>query len=386
MSTRLRLCWLVLVACIGAAGPSRAEEPPATQQSDDAPTSRRSGVPPVPEGTIDELLDYIETINDPARSPESRGRRRYHQRKVLANTVEAVDKILAHLPADDPRRTEAVGLKFAALEDLERLGDPKAAEMLAAFAATLDAGRDAALAARARAVAIRAEVNAVLDGGRPDDATALVRRLDALLEAAPDDIGLAETAARLAAQLERMPGASAAARHAYETFVPRLEKSDDERIAGIAARMAGSLRLLSLPGNAMQIRGRLLDGGEFDQQALAGKVVLVDFWATWCGPCVAEIANIREQYDRYHDRGFEVVGISLDDDRAALEQFVAEREIPWRIIVDGAAGDAGGESMADRYGITGIPKCILIGRDGTVVSLNARGRRLADLLAEQFGD
>lgn len=124
----------------------------------------------------------------------------------------------------------------------------------------------------------------------------------------------------------------------------------------------------------------------FEAEVLkSDRPVLVDFWATWCGPCVAEIPRVREVYDRYHDRGFEVVGISLDEDADAVAGFVAKHGIPWPIIHD-RRGDDGRPSLADRYGITAIPTMILVGRDGRVSSIEARGRRLEELLAEAFPD
>ena len=379
-------CGVATTACARAADDT-AGAPAVTDGVDGEsrePAAGRLQVPPVPDGTPAELLAYIEGLTAPERMPSSRGRRRFYLRKAMANAVEATDRILGQLEPDSPVRGQVLRLKFDALERLSDLGDRRAADLLAAFAATLVDGADAALAAEARAVATRAEIDSLLADGRVDDAPALVRRLADLLEAAPGDVGLAESAADFARKLGRAPGGEAASRLAHDTFVPLLEKSTDARIAALGRRLAGSMRLLTLCGKPMPIAGRLLGGGEFDQAALAGKVVLVDFWATWCGPCVAEIENIREQYERYHERGFEVLGISLDDDRAVLERFVADRRIPWPILVDAAAAPAGAEAMADRYGITGIPQCILIGADGAVISTSARGVRLARLLEEQL--
>jgi len=129
-----------------------------------------------------------------------------------------------------------------------------------------------------------------------------------------------------------------------------------------------------------------LNGQPFDQKTLAGKVVLVDFWATWCGPCVAEIPNVLEQYEKYHAKGFEVVGISLDQDRQALEKFVTDQKVPWPILFEESEGDGWQHPLATYYGISGIPTVILIGRDGNVITLDVRGEKLGERLAELFKD
>jgi len=254
---RLAAC-AVLVAFGWSAGAAETQRPARVRLPE-----------PPPEAAPDELFAYVEDIADPALEPESRGRLRYHRRKVAALTVATADLILSQVPEDDPRHARAAALK-----------------------------RDA------EAVATTAQ-----------------------------------------------------------------------------ERSAPAKRQRSLPDEPLALDGTLLDGSAFDHAGLAGKVVLIDFWATWCGPCVAEIPRVRDAYDRYHERGFEVVGISLDEDRDALEAFVAEKQIPWPIILD-ARNDAGG--LAARYGINAIPTMILVGRDGTVVSTDARGPRLEELLAEQF--
>jgi peroxiredoxin len=114
--------------------------------------------------------------------------------------------------------------------------------------------------------------------------------------------------------------------------------------------------------------------------------VLVDFWATWCGPCIGELPNLKAHYDAYHEAGFDVVGISLDDDPEALRQFVADQQIEWTTLIDPDPVNQGWENpIARQYGISGIPACILIDQEGKVVSLNARGEELGRLLEELLG-
>lgn len=118
----------------------------------------------------------------------------------------------------------------------------------------------------------------------------------------------------------------------------------------------------------------LLTGKEFSLSDFRGKVVLIDFWATWCRPCVNEVPNVKSAYEKYHDQGFEIISISLDRSIDACKQFAQSREMNWMHIADGKFWKA---ELAVRFGVHSIPQMYLIGRDGKVVSDNARGKALA---------
>ena len=365
--------------------PSWARQPQAPPQDTPAAADERLVLPSLPaQATPEELLEFVSGLMKPKARPKSREEMLDYLKGVCRLSVEAGDRILGQVKADDPLYTEAAKLKLQCLMQLEQLGDDAAEAELAAFAAELAASPIPELAAESRRLGLVGEARAMFSSGDFSGAPAIVKRVADMLRADPDDAQTAMLAMQFASALEQVPDGQAVAVEALGTFRPLFEDSSNAEIRQLGEGLAGKLRLLELPGKPMEIKGVLLDGQPFDPASLTGKVVLVDFWATWCGPCIAEIPNILAQYDKYHDQGFEVVGISLDQDREALESFVADKGIPWPILHEKDGG--GGHPMATFYGISGIPQLILIGRDGNVVTLNARGKQLEQRLAELFKD
>ena len=120
-----------------------------------------------------------------------------------------------------------------------------------------------------------------------------------------------------------------------------------------------------------------------DLAKLRDKVVLVEFWSTTCGPCIAEMPTVKAVYEKLHGRGFEVVAISLDDKESALRRFVREKELPWPQHFDGKGWE---NQFAVRYGIFGIPTMWLVDKRGNLRDTNARSDlegRVTLLLAEE---
>src|SRR5262249_2625094 len=106
-----------------------------------------------------------------------------------------------------------------------------------------------------------------------------------------------------------------------------------------------------------------LDGRDVDLGKLKGKVVLVEFWSTDCGPCVGQLPMLKAAYEKLHERGFEVVAISLDEKEGVLRRFIEEKELPWP---QHFGGKGWGNEFAARYGIFSIPTTWLVDKQGNL--------------------
>jgi peroxiredoxin len=136
-------------------------------------------------------------------------------------------------------------------------------------------------------------------------------------------------------------------------------------------------------GKPLDIRFTALDGREVDLTKLKGKVVLVEFWSTTCGPCVAEIPAVKATYEKLHSRGFEVVAISIDDKESTLRRFIKDKDLPWPQHFDGKGWE---NKFAVQYGIFSIPTMFLVDKRGNLRETEPRfdlERRIEALLDEQ---
>ncbi|RKU30724.1 hypothetical protein C6497_03335 [Candidatus Poribacteria bacterium] len=119
-----------------------------------------------------------------------------------------------------------------------------------------------------------------------------------------------------------------------------------------------------------------LNGEEITLEKYHGQVVLIDFWATWCGPCIGELPNVKATYDKYKDKRFQIIGISLDRSKPTLESFVKEQNLGWVHYFDQES------KIANQYGVTGIPATFLIDGEGIIRMTNLRGHQLETAVGE----
>jgi len=149
------------------------------------------------------------------------------------------------------------------------------------------------------------------------------------------------------------------------TLAEEVVKSKAEDDAKETASML--LKQLNHAGKPVDLKFSALDGREVDLKTLRGKVVLIDFWATWCGPCMRELPNVKAVYEKLHDKGFEIVGLSYDEEKQALQQVVSTEKIPWAQGFDEANG---GKKFAEEFGVTTLPTMWLLDKEGILRDLN----------------
>jgi len=171
---------------------------------------------------------------------------------------------------------------------------------------------------------------------------------------------------------------------AAESMLRELGASQNLQVAVLARQELGAFqKTRELNKAPLDLKFKALDGTDVDLARLRGKVVLVDFWATWCGPCRMEMPNVVATYNQLHKDGFEIVGISLDQSRDRLIGYAKQAGISWPQYFDGKGWQ---NDISSRYGVNSIPSAWLVDKKGFVRATDARGGDLTDqvkaLLAE----
>jgi thiol-disulfide isomerase/thioredoxin len=310
------------------------------------------------------------------------------QRALAAWTASSWDKVAA-LADDDDARAEALREAIASVagSDATRLSSGAASEVLRRTATWLDefAGLEGASAVRLTEAEAQHAQRLRSDDEAGEESAEEAFERDLLLLAATAEPGPA-----LEGALVRLIGMSGddvgTATRLYGRLIATAEDADEARAkmrSGYATRGV-TYKIEGLPA----FEATTTDGATYTASKLPGRVTLLDFWATWCGPCRAELPNLKATYEKYHDDGFDILGISLDKesdkDQAAFLAWCEENGLPWPQVYDGKYWES---RLAGEFGVRAIPFALLVDEDGDVVAADddLRGEALMEAVARALG-
>jgi len=351
-----------------------------------AARAQDSGMFEIPEDakTYKQLMMFVETLD--AIEPEGRSEQELlaHRRKVARTVVAVTEKGMAlGLEGDD--EMECHYYQLLALNILQELNEPEAKDKFATAIVTARASSNADVAAVGIKFLVESGFSKWQNLGEQEKTQLLgsIAEYVQKAEVSGDHLQLIMTVVGFLGDA----GENTLARELLNNVLPAFRSSTDEQVQSMTAMLEGITRRLDLPGKKIDLAGSMLDGSDLDWESYRGKVVLVDFWATWCGPCRAEVPNVLNMYRAYHDKGFEVLGISLDATAEDAEAYIKQSEIPWPTMFSKDETKRRWQHpMAVHYGVTGIPLAILVDRDGNVLTMKARGKELGNQLRRIFGE
>ncbi len=342
----------------------------------------------VPNGTVEEMLMHFQQTLIAFSNAEfqTRDERIAAYEKVVRFSLELADKVILKNPTDEEKQI-ALGLKFRGLSFLAQK-DPEKKKELLEFAKTLSTMDNIGqLSEVAKSLPMDMEMGELVKSKDfVNDAKAFRGKLIDFVQKNPSDI-----AASLMIDFLEYVEMFAPEKESYSMiqesanlFKPLLENKEPRLTFALESILEKAEFYGSLFGKEFKLEGLNLKGEKFDIQSLKGKVVLVDFWATWCGPCLAELPKMKEVYEKYKEKGFEIVGYSVDEDVDTLKEFVDNEKTPWITLSKEMSAEAEMEDFSETYHITGIPTLFLIDRDGKLISARAYGENRDRLLNELF--
>jgi thiol-disulfide isomerase/thioredoxin len=296
---------------------------------------------------------------------------------ALRKMIRLLDELIATRPAGAPQGQEKIQLMAL----LSALGDKDAAARLQAMASSPVAGECAA----GRSAQLFAAW--LLTDAQPAAQQKVIDDLAALAKKYPNEPAVAGAAIMLAGTTS--PGSrdvrDKVAAAVNGTLKGNAGATATKQIEQINLKFEQQAKLKALEGKPMVLEGPTPSGATFSTAQFKGKVVLVDFWASWCVPCKQELPKIKKLYSQYHAQGLEVVGVSCDNAGEDLFKFLSQnRDVPWPQLFD--AGQPGWHKLADQYGINAIPAVWVIDRKGVLRSVDAREsyeKLVPELLKEQ---
>jgi thiol-disulfide isomerase/thioredoxin len=175
------------------------------------------------------------------------------------------------------------------------------------------------------------------------------------------------------------------AREHYQSYIEEYGSGNPRMYSAATASLNDleTLKKLTIGKEPIPINVKDLNGKTISTAKLKGKVILIDFWATWCAPCRVEMPNVIKLYKKYNSKGFEIVGISLDKDRKSLDKYLATYNMVWPQYFDGNGWQ---NSVASQYKVRSIPATYLVDRKGKIRYKSVRGKQLEEAVKKLLSE
>lgn len=207
-------------------------------------------------------------------------------------------------------------------------------------------------------------------------------RLKAYIDSNPDaDPNKVAYAHYSLAESYKNDGSFDLAKKQYQHLIANFPDANTKMLAMAKSNLEDMdvIKQLAIGGDPISFNVKDLKGKSLSIEKFKGKVVLLDFWATWCKPCIAEMPNVKRLYKQYQKEGFEIIGISLDHQKASLESYIKRNDIQWPQFFDGAAWN---NEIAQKYKVRSIPATYLLDRNGKIRYKSVRGSQLAQAVEQ----
>ncbi len=342
------------------------------------------------DATSEQLVEQAASLLSTDIAFESETEYNAWVQKMLQTVGKIADRILTLKP-DDKYFIEAISLKGQVLcyqASLDSSVLPRLKQYADALAKNkrvqdLEDGRNATLAFTG--VYLQAVVADVAERqGTAQELVAAMNEVNAFIKAHPETsdmcVDLVFPVALVAANLKD----PALVDKIWNPIRKTLSAAGTPEAQNALLMLEGTIRYSNLEGNEFEWKGCDLDGKPLDETKVKGRVVVVDFWASWAEQSLEIHKKLLELYRKYHPQGFEIVSYCLDPELEDTKTYLQKNKLPWIILSDRATVDAKETSLAGYYGVSEIPTMILVGGDGKVASTDISMESLVATLQSVF--